>query len=56
MWEWDPPNNDYKKNFKKKNPTAKQNRKDIFKTIECEQIMQWFQNMKNRRGQFSKLS
>ena len=51
MWEWDPPNNDLKKN-----PTAKQNRKDIFKTIECEQIMQWFQNMKTRRGQFSKLS
>ena len=27
--------------------------KDIFKTIECEEIMQWFQNMKNRRGQLS---
>ena len=47
MWEWDPPNNDYKKKIKK-NPIAKQNRKDIFKTIECEQIIQWFQNMKNR--------
>ena len=23
--------------------------KDIFKTIECEEIMQWFQNMKNCR-------
>ena len=22
--------------------------KDIFKTIKCEEIMQWFQNMKNR--------
>ena len=30
--------------------------KDIFKTIECEEIMLWFQNMKNRRGQLSKLS
>ena len=30
--------------------------KDIFKTIECEEIMQWFQNMKNRRGQLSKIS
>ena len=25
--------------------------KDIFKTIECEEIMQRFQNMKNRQGQ-----
>ena len=24
---------------------------DIFKTIECEEIMRWFQNMKNRREQ-----
>ena len=31
-------------------------KKDIFKTIECEEIMQWFQNMKNRRGQLSKIS
>ena len=30
--------------------------KDIFKTIECEEMMQQFQNIKNRRGQFSKLS
>ena len=30
--------------------------KDIFKTIECEEIMQWFQNMKNCRGQLSKIS
>ena len=30
--------------------------KDIFKTIECEEIMQWFQNMKNYRGQLSKIS
>ena len=30
--------------------------KDIFKTIECEKIMQRFQNMKNRRGQLSKIS
>ena len=30
--------------------------KDIFKTIECEEIMQRFQNMKNRRGQLSKIS
>ncbi|XP_075633489.1 uncharacterized protein LOC142605947 [Castanea sativa] len=30
--------------------------KDIFKTIECEEIMQWFQNMKNRRGQLSKIN
>ena len=22
--------------------------KDIFKAIKCEEIMQWFQNMKNR--------
>ena len=22
--------------------------KDIFQTIECEEIMQWFQDMKNR--------
>ena len=22
--------------------------KDIFKTIKCEEIIQWFQNMKNR--------
>ena len=29
--------------------------KDIFKTIECEEIMQ-FQNMKNRRGQLNKIS
>ena len=43
MWEWDPPNNDYKKILKKKkNPITNQNRKDIFKTIKCEQIMQWF--------------
>ena len=30
--------------------------KDIFKTIECEEIMQQFQNMKIRRRQLSKLS
>ena len=30
--------------------------KDIFKSIECEEIMQQFQNMKNRRGQLSKIS
>ena len=30
--------------------------KDIFKTIECEEIMQRFQNMKNHRGQLSKIS
>ncbi|XP_075633788.1 uncharacterized protein LOC142606298 [Castanea sativa] len=30
--------------------------KDIFKTIECKEIMQRFQNMKNRRGQLSKIS
>ena len=30
--------------------------KDIFKTIDCEEIMQWFQNMKNRRGQLCKIS
>ena len=24
--------------------------KNILKTIKCEEIMQWFQNMKNRRG------
>ena len=30
--------------------------KDIFKTIECKEIMQRFQNMKNRREQLSKLS
>ena len=30
--------------------------KDIFKTIKCEEIMQWFQNMKNRWGQLSKIS
>ncbi|KAL4620382.1 hypothetical protein ACB092_06G150000 [Castanea dentata] len=30
--------------------------KDIFKTIECEEIMQRFQNMKNCRGQLSKIS
>ena len=29
--------------------------KDIFKTIECEEIMQRFQNIKNRRGQLSKI-
>ena len=28
--------------------------KDIFKIIKCEEIMQWFQNMKNRWGQLSK--
>ncbi|XP_075659219.1 uncharacterized protein LOC142629120 [Castanea sativa] len=31
-------------------------KKEIFKTIECEEIMQRFQNMKNRRGQLSKIS
>ena len=30
--------------------------KDIFKTIKCEEIMQRFQNMKNCRGQLSKIS
>ena len=30
--------------------------KDIFKTIECKEIMQQFQNMKNRREQLSKLN
>ena len=30
--------------------------KDIFKTIECEEIMQRSPNMKNRRGQLSKIS
>ena len=30
--------------------------KDIFKIIECEKIMRQFQNMKNRRGQLSKIS
>ena len=30
--------------------------KNIFKTIEYEKIMQLFQNMKNRRGQLSKIS
>ena len=30
--------------------------KDILKTIKCEEIMQWFQNMKNRRGQLNKIS
>ena len=30
--------------------------KDIFKSIECEEIMQQFQNMKNRQGQLSKIS
>ena len=30
--------------------------KDIFKTIKCEEIMQRFQNMKNRRGQLSKIN
>ena len=30
--------------------------KDIFKTIECEEIILRFQNMKNRRGQLSKIS
>ena len=56
MWEYDPPNNGYLKIKKKKNPTTKRNRKDIFKTIEYEQIMQQFQNMKNCYGQLSKLS
>ena len=41
---------------KKKDPTTKQNIKYIFNTIEYKQIMQQFQNMKNRRGQLSKLS
>ena len=31
-------------------------KKCIFKTIECEKIMQRFQNMKNRQGQLSKIS
>ena len=30
--------------------------KDIFKIIECKEIMQQFQNMKNRREQLSKLN
>ena len=30
--------------------------KDIFKSIECEEIMQQFQNMKNHQGQLSKIS
>ena len=30
--------------------------KDIFKTIECEEIIQRFQSMKNRRRQLNKLS
>ena len=30
--------------------------KDIFKTIECEKIMQRFQNMKKHREQLSKLN
>ena len=30
--------------------------KDIFKTIECVEIMQRFQNMKYRRGKLSKIS
>ena len=30
--------------------------KNIFKTIECEEIIQQFQNMKNYRGQLSKIS
>ena len=30
--------------------------KDIFKSIECEEIMQQFQNMKNHREQLSKIS
>ena len=30
--------------------------KGIFKTIKCEEIMQRFQNMKNRREQLSKIS
>ena len=30
--------------------------KDIFKTVKCEEIMQWFQNMKNYRGRLSKIS
>ena len=30
--------------------------KDIFKTIGCEEIMQRFENMKNRREQLSKIS
>ena len=30
--------------------------KDIFKTIECEEIIQRFQDMKNRRGQLNKIS
>ena len=29
--------------------------KDIFQTIECEEIMQRFQNIKNRQGQLSKI-
>ena len=30
--------------------------KGIFKSTECEEIMQQFQNMKNRQGQLSKIS
>ena len=30
--------------------------KNIFKTIECEEIIQRFQDMKNRPGQLSKIS
>ena len=30
--------------------------KDIYKTIKCEKIMQRFQNIKNLRGQLSKLN
>ena len=30
--------------------------KDIFKIIECEEIMQRFQNMKNLQGRLSKIS
>ena len=30
--------------------------KNVFKTIECEEIMMQFQNMKNRLGQLSKLN
>ena len=30
--------------------------KDIFKIIECKEIIQRFQNMKNRQGQLSKIS
>ena len=31
-------------------------KKNIFKIIECEEIMQRFQNMKNRQEQLSKIS